>query len=49
MRPVTVETTTLITIDWVFALGAMFARHHRDEVDHRTVLNWALVTCSSVG
>ncbi|ADE02899.1 hypothetical protein [Haloferax volcanii] len=49
MRLVTVETVTLIVVGWVLALGAMLVRHRRDEVDRRTVFNWALAACSSVG
>ena len=49
MRLVTVETVTLVVVGWVLALGAMLVRHHRDEVDRRTVFNWALAACFSVG
>ncbi|POG55308.1 hypothetical protein [Haloferax marisrubri] len=49
MRLVTVETVTLIVVGWVLALGAILARHRRGEFDRRTVFNWALVACFSVG
>lgn len=48
MRPVTVETVTLIVVDWVLALGAVLVRHRRDKADRRTVFSWVLAARSSV-